>query len=249
MSNGSILEPHGGDSPPPRQGRTISAPVGERTRIGWHPITLALALVLALSLLRAGAAFAMRGLFGSIDFPATLPGALFLLAVFLVGSVGIVGGGLFGLAGVSWDRLGWRKERLLRHIGRGILAAIVIGIVTMAGALVAVKFCGLQPPEMGTATPQFNVLELLMSVCFGFFIASWQEENLFRGYLQPLLIERLGLWPGIIGQAALFSIAHLGWYPSWHFFVFAFAAGLILGWLRGRDGSLVAAFVAHGLVG
>jgi len=228
----------------------MSTLLNERTRIGWHPITLGLALVVALSVLRAGAAVAMRGLFGSIDFPATLPGALFLLAVFLVGSVGIVGGGLFGLAGVSWDRLGWRKERLLRHIGRGILAAIVIGIITMVGALVAVGFLGLERPETAAAGPQqFSLVGGLMTVFFGFFIASWQEENLFRGYLQPLLIERLGLWPGIIAQAALFSLAHLGWYPSWHFFVLAFAAGLILGWLRGRDGSLVAAFVAHGLIG
>lgn len=221
----------------------------ERTRIGWHPITLGLVLVVVLSLLRAGGAFVMQRQFGSIDLAPTLPGALFLLVLFVVGSVGLIGGGLFGLAGVSWERLGWRRDRLVREIGRGILGAMAIGIFTGVGAILAVKFSGLAPPEMGAEAAQFNWVEIVMSVLFGFFIASWMEENLYRGYLQPLLIARLGLWPGIIVQGALFSVAHLGWYPSWPFFVLAFGVGLILGWMRGRDGSLVAPFIAHGIVG
>ena len=88
-----------------------------------------------------------------------------------------------------------------------------------------------------------------MTVGFGFFIAAWQEENLFRGYLQPLLIERWGYWPGILAQAALFSTAHIGWCPTWPLYLLAFFSGIVFGWLRGRDRSLVAAFVAHGLMG
>jgi hypothetical protein len=111
----------------------------ERTRIGWHPITLGLVLVLALSLIRAGGLMAMRRLWGREDFEPSLPGALFLLGVFLLLSIGVVGGGLFGLAGTSWDRLGWRRERLAREIGRGILAAVVLGVVTLLLAAVAVR--------------------------------------------------------------------------------------------------------------
>jgi hypothetical protein len=29
--------------------------------------------------------------------------------------------------------------------------------------------------------------------------------------LQPLLIARLSAWRGIVAQAALFSLAHIGW--------------------------------------
>jgi membrane protease YdiL (CAAX protease family) len=84
---------------------------------------------------------------------------------------------------------------------------------------------------------------------WGFAIASWQEENLFRGYLQPLLIESLGAWRGIIAQAALFSVAHIGWLTNWSLFGLVFLTGLMLGWMRGRDRSLVAPFIAHGLIG
>jgi membrane protease YdiL (CAAX protease family) len=219
-----------------------------RTRIGWHPITLALVLVVALSLLRAGAAFAMRRLWGSTDFEPSPQALVLLLIVFLIGSVGIVGGGLSGLAGVSWNSLGWRREKLLKEIGRGILAFIVVSAVAGVGAIVGGLLLGLElPAEMPESPPTLPAIA--MSVCFGFLVAAWQEENLFRGYLQPLLIERWGYWPGIIAQAALFSIAHMGWYPTWPLYLLAFFAGIVFGWLRGRDRSLIPAFVAHGLLG
>jgi membrane protease YdiL (CAAX protease family) len=221
----------------------------ERTRIGWHPITLGLVLVLGLGVIRAGGAVVMRRLWGKIDFEPSLRGALFLLVVFVLGSVALTGGGLFGLAGVSWERLGWRRERLGWEIVRGLLAVVVLGVIAAVFAAVGVRFLGLKPPPMDAAQPGLTLVGISMSVLFGFFIASWMEENLFRGYLQPLFIDRWGLWPGICAQAALFSVAHIGWSPAWPYFVLTFVTGIILGWLRGRDGSLVAPFVAHGLVG
>jgi len=181
--------------------------LNERTRIGWHPITLGLVLVVIVSLLRGVAAFAMRQQSGSIDIDLqpTLPGALFLLGAFVVGSVGLIGGGLFGLAGVSWERLGWRRDRLLREIGRGLLGCALIGIFSAVGIVLAVKFLGLTPPAMDADTSQFSWGGIVMSVLFGFFIGP--------------------------------------------FFVLAFGVGVILGWMRGHDGSLVAPFIAHGLIG
>jgi len=221
----------------------------ERTRIGWHPITLGLVLVLGLGVIRAGGAVAMRRLWGEVDFEPSLRGALFLLVAFVLGSVGLIGGGLFGLAGVSWERLGWRRDRLGWEIVRGLLAVVVLGVITAVFAVVAGRFLGLKPPPMDATQPMVTLVGIAMSVLFGFFIASWMEENLFRGYLQPLFIDRWGLWPGICAQAALFSVAHIGWLPAWPHFILIFVTGIVLGWLRGRDGSLVAPFVAHGLVG
>jgi len=225
----------------------MSTLLNERTRLGWHPITLALALVVAFSLLRAAVAFAWQRLFGGMDFYPTTSFVLFSLATFAVMSVGLIGGGLFGLAGVSWDRLGWRRGGLLKAMGRGTLGLVLIFVFMMVWGIVTVQF--IAPMPAGTEAPafQFTWSRLLVVALWGFFMAAWQEENLYRGYLQPLLIERLGLWPGIIVQAALFSVAHVGWFTAWPPFVSAFVVGLILGWLRGREGSLVAPFIAHGL--
>jgi len=191
----------------------------------------------------------MRKLWGDTDFEPSLRGAVFLLAVFLLGSVGLIGGGLFGMGGVSWERLGWRRDRLGWEIVRGLLAVVVLGVMAAMFAVAAVRFLGLKPPPTDATQPRFTLVGIAMSVLFGFFIASWQEECLFRGYLQPLFIDRWGLWPGICAQAALFSVAHIGWFPAWPYFVLAFVIGIVFGWLRGRDGSLVAPFVAHGLMG
>lgn len=222
---------------------------GWRTRIGWHPITLGLVLVLGLCVMRAGAAEVMRRLWGKTDFEPSLRGVLFLLVVFLVGSVGLIGGGLFGLGGASWHRLGWCRDRLGWEVVRGLLAALVLGLIMVASALFAARFLGLKPPPTEAIEPAPLLVSYVMSVFFGFFIASWQEENVYRGYLQPLFVARWGFWPGNAAQAALFSLAHIGWFPSWPYFLLAFVTGIVLGWLRGRNGSLISPFVAHGLMG
>jgi membrane protease YdiL (CAAX protease family) len=89
---------------------------------------------------------------------------------------------------------------------------------------------------------------LLIVAFFAFGVAAWVEENLFRGYLQPLLATRLPLQVAIVVQAALFSVAHLGYTTNLMYFGSAFVSGLILGALRGRGRNLVAPYVAHSLL-
>jgi membrane protease YdiL (CAAX protease family) len=220
---------------------------GSRNRSG-RALLLGLGLVVAVSATRAVGLALMRQWWGAADFEPSWRGAAFLLGLILVLSVVIVGGGLFGLAGVSWEELGWRRQRLAREVGRGLLGALVLALITGAFAFVGVKFLGLKPPPPAAAS-SVTAAGLLMSVSFGFLVAAWSEENVFRGYLQPLLAARYGLPSAILLQAALFSLAHIGCNQAWPFFILWFATGAILGWLRGRDGSLVAPFVAHGLVG
>jgi len=214
-----------------------------------HAVALGLVLVVALSVTRAAGVLLMQRWWGAAGFEPSWRGAAFLLGLIVVVSVGIVGGGLFGLAGATWESLGWRRRRWGWEIGRGLLAALVIGLIALVFAVVGARLLGLKSPAPTAGAPTVSGLGVLLSVAFGFLVASWSEENLFRGYLQPLLVSRWGLGPGILVQAALFSLAHVGYAQAWPFFVLLFATGIVLGWLRGRDGSLVAAFVAHGLVG
>jgi membrane protease YdiL (CAAX protease family) len=86
---------------------------------------------------------------------------------------------------------------------------------------------------------------------FGFAVASFEEETLFRGFLQTELADRYGEWPAVVIQAGAFSVAHVGYYPftALYLFAAAFAGGLVYGWLRKRRGRLLAPGIAHGLLG
>lgn len=78
------------------------------------------------------------------------------------------------------------------------------------------------------------------------------EELLFRGLIAGVLIKRLGLWRGNVIQATLFGLVHLVVLftaPQYAVFAvsFAFAAGLFLGWLRGRTDSILPSWVTHAI--
>jgi len=76
-----------------------------------------LGIVVVLSATRVVGRLLMRRWWGTLDFEPSWCGAAFLLGLILVLSVVVIGGGLFGLAGASWDALGWRREGLGRRTG------------------------------------------------------------------------------------------------------------------------------------
>jgi membrane protease YdiL (CAAX protease family) len=214
-------------------------------RLGLSPLAWGLVLVVVFSVLRAGFGLGLQQFFGGSFEPTPAFLVAFVLA-FLVLSVGFIVGGLRWLGGVSWHDLGWKREGLLKSFGLGILGGVLLVVVTMAGGFAMLALAGGEPPP---TPPMPSPGQLLMSFLWGFLFAAWQEENLFRGYLQPLLIERWGYWPGIGAQAALYSLAHIGYHTMLPLFALTFAIGLVLGVLRGRNGNLVAPFLAHGLIG
>lgn len=100
-----------------------------------------------------------------------------------------------------------------------------------------------EQPEMFV----LNFFRFFIVLLFTFGLPAWAEENLYRGYLQPLLANKMNLRLAIVVQATIFSLAHLGYSSHTFDFGSAFVTGLILGWLRGRDSSLVSPFISHGL--
>ena len=204
-------------------------------------LALALVLVLAFALLRAIQTRLWQYWFGSTDFQATIPFVMFILASFMVMSVGLIGGCVVRLTGTSWRELGWQREGLIKAIAWGLLGFVIIFANMMVWSL-----AGGATPRPDYVSPSAG--RLLLVAFFAFGVAAWVEENLFRGYLQPLLAKRLPLQVAIIAQAALFSGAHLGYTTNLMYFGSAFVSGLILGALRGRERSLVAPFVAHSLL-
>jgi membrane protease YdiL (CAAX protease family) len=129
---------------------------------------------------------------------------------------------------------------LLKAIGLGLLGLLLLSINVIVWSIAKGSS---QQPQM--TIPSLS--RLLLVAFFAFSQPAWVEENLFRGYLQPHLSQRMKLWLAIVVQAAIFSLAHLGYLSNPIDFGQSFVAGLIFGWLRGRNSNLVAPFVAHGL--
>ena len=176
----------------------------------------------------------------ALDFYETVPFALFLLGWFALLSVGLIGGGIVWLTQTSWQELGWRRESLVKAIGLGILGFVLNIVALMTLALI--QGGAGQPPDY--VSP--SLTRFLLVTFFAFGIAAWIEENLFRGYLQPLLAQRVNLWMAVVIQAAIFTATHLG-YATGLNLVYIFVSGLIFGWLRGRERNLVAPYLAHAL--
>jgi membrane protease YdiL (CAAX protease family) len=68
------------------------------------------------------------------------------------------------------------------------------------------------------------------------------EEALFRGFMLPVMIERVGRWPGIILNAALFGVIHAA--DPWAI-VPVVVVGVMAGWLRDKSGGLGAGILFH----
>ncbi len=172
----------------------------------------------------------------------TVEFTLFLLLVFFIGSLGIVYLGLIKLGHVSLKRLGWTSHHLGKSVALGLIGMLVgmvaLGLLYQTGELTDIQI---------SLAPVFDARKILLAAVMGFAIAAWIEQSLLPGYIQPMLIKKWGYWPGIIIQAALWPACHIGWFTTWQDLLSGFVFGLIFGLLRGRDRSLIAGALVHGL--
>ena len=131
--------------------------------------------------------------------------------------------------------LGWTKDK----IGRNLLFGFVLGGLSF---FILTFHKNLKPENLPIA------------IFFSFFIASWQEETIFRGHLLTYFTRRFDTEEAIIYQALAFALAHIGFYPFHPLvnlvvsLVFAFVIGLILGYVRLKTKSQIPGFILHGMI-
>jgi membrane protease YdiL (CAAX protease family) len=135
------------------------------------------------------------------------------------------------IAGRSPAAFGYHRHRLLLNLGWGAvaggawrLASLLLNIIALGSSLQAERW--------------WMWISAILWVPF-------LEETFFRGYLGRSLAALVGIWPGMIIQAVVFTFQpyHLG--QGWPGLVGVFGFGLLAGWLMHRRGSIWAAWGAH----
>lgn len=162
------------------------------------------------------------------------------VVIFILGVVLVVGYGLHKLGNHTLEQTGWTTARWKAEALRGGLGALaIVGLVLSYTAVLA-------GPEDAWAMVQaiagYSWLQRLGFLATGISAATL-EESVWRGYLQPAMIGKLGFIGGVGGTALLFAFAH-GSFAGLRL-LSIFTIGLVYGLLRGRDRSLTAPFVAH----
>lgn len=89
-------------------------------------------------------------------------------------------------------------------------------------------------------------LSRIAIIGFGVTLGPVIEELLFRGFLQPALIQLAGVFPGILITSTLFGVVHLSQNANmWQSAVLITVAGFGFGVIRHMTGSTRASAVAH----
>ena len=144
-----------------------------------------------------------------------------------------------------WCRLRHEKERdyaLSWFMGPGARRDV---IVALSVTLIPLTFVSMYwPPEWGQPGPHYPPLTRAIDGIGGGVAAAFIEETFFRGWLQTLLVRRMGVWVGIFLATLCFALSHLVVLTGW-LRVATFFPGLIMALLRHRNGSVLPGIIYH----
>jgi uncharacterized protein len=178
---------------------------GSRAQLA-HALLLVVLLTAVFAALR-GLAARMLGPDMGLDVPSVGLFAMLGLAV-LVQAGAVVGLGLVRWARLPLAELGWHSSNPGRDCAAGLVgflavAAVVLGLRAAEG--------GPLPETLGLWLHQ-PLGARAVALCIGL-LASFNEESVFRGYLQKGLVARLGPAAGILLGAAVFALYHGNFQP------------------------------------
>jgi membrane protease YdiL (CAAX protease family) len=120
------------------------------------------------------------------------------------------------------------------------------GVVTAFGVGIASNL--IHTPETGN--PMTELMQgraaLIVLAVFGITMGPLFEELAFRGFLQPLLVQRMGAVAGVLLAAIPFGLLHYQEYGnSWRHALVISMAGVMFGAMRHLTGSTRAAVLMH----
>ncbi len=149
---------------------------------------------------------------------------------------------------LSKDALGLRKGSF------GLLNYVIVGIASATIYSLIVEITPLKseavPLDLKNSYSYLNLILLPLSIS-GFatiVLAPISEEIMDRGFIYGYLRRKIGVVPGLLLQALLFSLLHLGYLYGNAFSLITnrFFIGLILGFLYEKTGSIYPSMICHG---
>ncbi len=149
---------------------------------------------------------------------------------------GMHGGGLRSL-GVRPPQSSRSESWLLPPV---ILFAVLLFNAAYVAVISQLGIDTLTPPEL--PFDEFGPLALAVSGFLVVLAGPFAEEVFFRGFIQSGLVRTWGPVTGLLVSAAIFGIAH----ASVAILIPIFVAGLLIGWLYQRTGSLWSCVWVHG---
>jgi membrane protease YdiL (CAAX protease family) len=220
----------------------VSPPLilAERERPFWGFAELLLVAALFFPAVLAGAVAVQSGsgylhLDPDLGLPMLVAEFLGYAIIFVVLRIMFARHGEPLFSSLGWVRFPFKPQSL-------ILAGFLLALVVLLLGNV------LRMPE--TETPFEKLLQdpasRIAIAIFGVTLGPVVEELLFRGFMQPVMVDALGVFPGILLTSALFGCMHLmqnGW--AWQSGLLITFVGFVLGVIRHVTGSTRASSLAH----
>jgi len=196
-----------------------------------HAVALWLALLALLLLSRFLLFPVLHGLAAPIDLVLYFGGLIWLL---------MIRAGRLGARDLGITAAGVGREAVLGIVGAAIITALLlawIAIIDGAG----------EARETIAQLASYGAGQRLGFLAFGL-LAATGEELLYRGYVQPALMARLGAVTGLVLTMVMFQVGHYTTWPTVSRIGALAILGLGFGVLRWRHRPLIAPWVAHVLV-
>ena len=139
-----------------------------------------------------------------------------------------------------FESLGWVPQPF-RPLHLAALGLILVFVVVLLGDVLRIP---------NVETPFYKLLNdplsrIVISL-FGTTLGPVIEELLFRGFLQPVLVDSLGVFPGILATSVVFGGMHLMQNANlWQSGVLITLVGFVLGVVRHVSGSTRASAITH----
>jgi uncharacterized protein len=214
--------------------------LAEPDRPFWGFAELLLVAALFLSAIVAGG-IALRAV---IPYPADDPRLglpLLLVEVIAYGAVFMALRLLFARYGHPlFESLGWVPQPF-RPLHLVVLGVGLTGVAVLLGYILALPHVEVPMDKLLKGALSRIVISL-----FGVTLAPIIEELLFRGFLQPVLVDSLGVLPGILVTSMIFGGMHLPEYGFlWQSGVMLTVVGFVFGVVRHVSGSTRASAITH----